>query len=262
MMLCLGLASYGMALLMTRRGLLRPTVYTILGIGGAALVRPHIGGLWLVGLLPALLVALLRGHGPRQVRGAGFADRMVIFLLAGVAIVAIAAVGSATVRYLQPGSDENITSSSVTSILTETTRRTSEAGSNFQPPVITGPLDSPYASVRTLVRPLLIEVGGVAQLVSALELTLIAGLVLANLGRLLTLPRLIITNPYVAFAATVLFFGCLAYSSFANLGVLARQKSLLFPMLLLAPCVPELVGRSSRHPAVEIAEVREQAAVR
>lgn len=250
MMLCLGLASLGAALLVSRRGFVRAAVFLVAGIGGAALVRPHIGGLWLVGLMPALLVALLRGRGPRHIRGGGFADRLMLLLLTGIAVVAITAVGSATMRYLQPGGEENITSNSVTSILTETTRRTSEAGSNFQPLVITGPADWPYASLRTLVRPLLIEARGLAQLVSALELTLFGGLVLANLRRLAHLPRLVLTNPYVAFAMTVLFFGGLAYSSFANLGVLTRQKSLLFPMLLLVPCLPEHPAPSRKHPAV------------
>jgi len=250
MMLCLGVATWGVALLVSRRGFVRATVFLFLGIGGAALVRPHIGGLWLVGLMPALLVSLLRGRGPRHVRGGGLVDRLVLLALIGVALVAIGAVGSATVRYLQPSGEENITSNSVTSILTETTRRTSEAGSNFQPVVITGPTDWPYASVRTLVRPLLIEAKGLAQLVSALELTLFGGLVVANLRRLANLPRLVLTNPYVAFAMTVLFFGGLAYASFANLGVLTRQKSLLFPMLLLVLCLPEHSPRSPQHPSV------------
>jgi hypothetical protein len=36
---------------------------------------------------------------------------------------------------------------------------------------------------------------------------------------------------------TTLFLAGLAYSSFANLGVLTRQKSLVFPFMLLVPCL-------------------------
>jgi hypothetical protein len=32
--------------------------------------------------------------------------------------------------------------------------------------------------------------------------------------------------------------GGLVYTSFANLGILTRQKSLLLPLLLLLPCLP------------------------
>lgn len=262
MMLCLGLASWAAAVLVSRRGFVVAGAALTLGIGGAALVRPHIAGLWLVGLLPALLVAVFRGRGPRRSGYGGFLDRFGLLLLIGVAAVAIVAVGSATMRYLQPGSEETVTSGSVTSILTETTRRTSEAGSNFEPVVITGPASWPYASLRTLVRPLIIEANGFSQLLPALELTILGGLVLANLRRLGNLPRLLFTNPYVAFSVVVVFCGGLAYASFANLGVLTRQKSLLFPMMLLVPCLPAHSPRSPEHPAVTSAREPDVVAAR
>ena len=40
-------------------------------------------------------------------------------------------------------------------------------------------------------------------------------------------------------AATVVFAGAMAYAHFANLGILARQRSLLTPLLLTIPCLPE-----------------------
>lgn len=58
---------------------------------------------------------------------------------------------------------------------------------------------------------------------------------------------MIVTSPYVAFAVTALFLGGLAYSSFANLGVLTRQKSLLIPFMLLLPCLP-VFSRSTPPP--------------
>ena len=64
------------------------------------------------------------------------------------------------------------------------------------------------------------------------------GLYAISWRRLLNFPRLIVTNPYVTFAAAAIALVGLAYSSFANLGVLTRQKSLIFPLLLLLPCLP------------------------
>ena len=55
---------------------------------------------------------------------------------------------------------------------------------------------------------------------------------------MIALPYWVLRQPYVAFVCTVLFAGGLAYSSFGNLGILARQKSLLLPFMLLLPCLP------------------------
>ena len=71
---------------------------------------------------------------------------------------------------------------SITAIIDETTRRTEQAGSAFTPPTITNPLNWPYASVRTLTRPLLIEARGAAQLFTALEMTLLIGLASSRTG--------------------------------------------------------------------------------
>lgn len=250
MMLTLGLGTYGIALLLTRRQVLRPVLVVALGLGGAAVVRPHIAGLWLAALLPAVLVAGLRGRGPKHIRHGGFTDRLMLVVVAVLAVIAVGAVGSATMRYFQYDESEGVTSTAITDILTETTRRTSEAGSFFRPPSVDSPADWPFAVVRTLVRPLPIEARGMAQLVSAAELMALWVLCLANLRRVLQAPRLVFSNPFVAFSLSVLVFGCLAYTSFANLGVLTRQKSLLFPALLLVPCLPLPASTRGDHPAV------------
>jgi hypothetical protein len=88
------------------------------------------------------------------------------------------------------------------------------------------------------------EASGLLQLLSAAEMTVFIGLCLVSWRRLLALPRAVMTTPYLAFAVSVLFMAGLAYSSFANLGILTRQKSLVFPLLLLIPCLPPLGSRA------------------
>ena len=177
-------------------------------------------------------------------------ERLLLVMAIGVAAVALSAAGSATVRYLNARSDVvELSGASITDILNETTRRTEQAGSTFTPPSISGPTDWPYASLRTLTRPLIIEVDGLAQLISALEMSVFLVVCLLAIRRLLHLPKLVLTNPFVAFAMTSLFLGGLAYSSFANLGVLTRQKSLLLPLMLLIPCLPR---RSRTRAAGEV----------
>ena len=238
MMLALGLATYGISRLMSRHGVIQPLVLVIIGLSLSGFARPHMAGLWLAGLFPALLVALFRGRGQRGQRRGGLADRLLLLVIIVIAAAALAAVGAATIHYLNPRGEDTTTVSSLTTILNETTRRTSSAGSNFRPPAIRSPVDWPFASVRTLTRPLLFEAHNAGQLFSALEMTAFIILCFACVRRLAHVPRLVISTPYLAFAMATLLLGGLVYSSFANLGILARQKSLLLPLMFLIPCVP------------------------
>ncbi|HEY4331853.1 MAG TPA: hypothetical protein VGM78_04765, partial [Ilumatobacteraceae bacterium] len=101
MMLGLGIGTYGIARLLTRRGVFGPLLLTAAGLGFTASVRPHIAGIWIAGTFPALLVALRRGD-PRDGRGRG-ANRLVLLVVIAVAAVALGIVGTLTVRYLNGG---------------------------------------------------------------------------------------------------------------------------------------------------------------
>lgn len=243
MMLGLGVATYGIARMLTRRGWVSSLVITGCGLGFAAIIRPHIAGIWVAAALPGLVVALVarsRSTGGRKV------SRFGILLVIGVALIVFGALATATVEFLAPASDdETSTTGSLTQILEETTRRTAQAGSSFTPPSVSSPLNWPYASLRTLTRPLPFEVQGVAQLISAAEMTALLGIYALSRKRIRNLPRLIVSNPYITFVVTALFLVGLAYTSLANLGILTRQKSLIMPFLLLLPCVP---SRSFRAP--------------
>jgi hypothetical protein len=157
------------------------------------------------------------------------------------------------VRYLSFGDED----ASVTSILEETTRRTVQAGSSFTPPSIASPFQWPFAVVRTLLRPLPHEAVGLAQLLSAAEIAAFVLLLIVSYKRLLNLPRLLLTNSYVAFAMSTLFIAGLAYSSFGNLGVLTRQKSLVFPLMLLIACLPTRSEERAATAAWEAEQARD-----
>jgi hypothetical protein len=238
MLFGLGVATYGIARVLARDGLLTGLVLAGVGLAFAGLVRPHLAGIWLGGLVPALVVAVVSG---RAAGGAGRRDAAANRVLLGgvLAIVGIAVVVVArlTVDYLNPTSDE-IGVSAINQILDETTRRTVQANSNFVPPSIASPTDWPMAVLRTLTRPLPHEASGLAQLLSAAEITALLTLMAVSWRRVANLPRLALTNSYVALAVSTLFLGGLAYASFGNLGVLTRQKSLLFPFMLLLACLP------------------------
>jgi hypothetical protein len=242
MFLTLGIATFGIARLMSRTGVVGSLVISGVGLGGAAFIRPHIVGVWVAGLIPGLLVLVVRGRsGVARTTGRRGVDVAAVALVLVFAVVGLGLIARATVDYLDPSAEEGtVSATSVSDILAETTRRTSESGSTFDPPNVDSPTDWPFAIVRTLFRPLPVEARGAGQLLASLELVAFVGLCLMSWRRVKNLPRTMMTNPFVAFAMTTLLLGGLAYSSFANLGVLTRQKSLIFPFLLLVPCVPEV----------------------
>jgi len=244
MLFTLGLATYGFALLISRRSTLRGIVITVLGMAGAAFVRPHMAGMWLAGFVVALAVGLF-AQPESQRAGRTDSRRLVTVLVLLLSLGALAAVGAQAIEYLSFG-DDSAGSGSVTSILGETTRRTAQARSSFTPPTVDGPQTWPYAALRTLTRPLPFEARTAFQLVSAAEMTVLVGLCLVSGRRMLALPRTIARSPFVAFALMSAFAAGLAYSSFANLGVLTRQKALILPLLLLIPCCPARTLRTAR----------------
>lgn len=251
MFLMLGLATYGFARILVHRGLLVPIAMGIVGLVGAGMVRPHMAGLFVAGAIPAAIVALFvrvrSGTGRRRA-----SDTLAILGVIVIAVIGLAVAVGATTRYLNFTDDEG--GVTTTSIIEETQRRTEQAGSVFEPPSIDNPANWPYASIRTLTRPLPHEASGLAQLISAAEMTLLIGIALVSWRRLANLPRLVLRVPYVAFAVSIVFFGSLAMTSFANLGVLTRQRTILFPLLLLLLAVP------TRREDLDRQELEEEAA--
>jgi len=253
MLFTLGVATYGIARLVSTTAILIPLAITTAGLIGAGYIRPHLVGLWLAGAFPALLVSLIRGRDLTGSTRRGI-ERALLLPILVVATIGLLLVSLATVRYLNPKSDDALTEATITNILDETKRRTEQANSSFQPPSISNPVMWPYASVRTITRPLLFEARGSAQLFTALELTAFLAILASSYRRLLHLPKLLVTNAYVAFAMTTLFLSGLAFTSFANLGILARQRSIVFPFMLLVLCLPALSRRTAHDPegAVEV----------
>jgi hypothetical protein len=250
MLATLGLGTYGIARGLARSGFVVPVLLTTAGLGAAAFVRPHMSGIWIAGLVPALVVALVRGRDRRARARTRFGDFVAIAVFLVVAVVALGLIARATIDYLNPATDE-VSATSVSDILIETTRRTSETGSTFVPPSVNSPASWPHASLRTLLRPLPTEAVGLGQLLAAAELTVLVMMCVRNWRGFLRLPKRVVTTPYVTFAMTTLFLTGLAFASFGNLGVLTRQKSLAFPFMLLLPCVG--AGRS-RAPTFNEAE--------
>ena len=65
--------------------------------------------------------------------------------------------------------------------------------------------------------------------------------------RLLNAPKLMLTTPYLVFAALCIVTFGVAFASIGNLGILVRQRSLVMPLLVLFWCLPPIVFASERR---------------
>jgi uncharacterized membrane protein len=249
--LCLGLTAWGAALVLARRGGVRIGVVMVLaGLLGAARVRPHFAAIWAGAILVALVLRVVLDLVGRRDTDEKRRFQMGTIVLVLVAGIGFAVVATAALEFLpsDAGDEESGTvSDQLSTVFTEVERRTAQGGSSFDPVSIDGPWDWPYAAVRTLTRPLLVEANSLATLLPAIEMTALLLVGVFSWRRLLNAPKLMLTVPYVVFAALcVVTFG-VAFASIGNLGILTRQRSLILPLLLVFWCLPPIVFAGERR---------------
>ena len=170
--------------------------------------------------------------------------------VAVLALIGLVIAAQVTLQYLDPsGADDEDAAFSdrVTTIFERTEQRTTIGGSSIDPVSIDGPQDWPVAIVRTLTRPLPHEARSFAEMLPAAETAALLLLAAINWRRLANLPRMLLRNPYVVFAAAVLVVFGLAWATFGNLGLLVRQRSLVAPLLVLLVCLPARMPRGGKE---------------
>lgn len=223
--------------------------WVVVGAAGAAMVRPHMALMFLAGMVLAMLVAA----GSRRLRRGAVAiprRRLTNSVLLIVGLGALALVGRVTLQFLNADeeSGKSVTRT-ITDIIDEAARRTDEGGSSFKPVEIGGPLDYPEAVVRTLTRPMLYEARSFATLLPAVEMTFLLGLCAIGWRRLVRAPLLMVTSPFIMYALSICIMFGLVWSSFGNMAILVRQRSLVVPYLLLLPCLPLRSKSADAHTA-------------
>lgn len=218
----LGLACYGMARVLTSaRGGYSATGFALAGM---MVVRPHVAAIFAAGV--AVAMVLRRSSG--GVSGTGKK-------LVGLALVAVA--GGILIGQLQSFFDFQ-DGLDVVGVLEETSRRSTTGSAAYAPVVPTTPIQMPWSIITVLFRPFVFEAGGMAGLVTASEAMLLMLIVVASSARLIRLPKAVVTYPYVALAAIFVLLFCFAFSSLGNFGILARQRTQVFPFLAVLLCIP------------------------
>lgn len=222
MMFGIGLSSYGIACIYARRS--AGVIWFALGVGAIILVRPHLALVEFVGIV---LAFALRRSPNRSLAGAAFrVVGLVVVVVLGLFLV------SRTASFF---GQERL---SIDSTLTDTAQRTSEGGSQFTPVQVRTPIDMVPAFATVFFRPFVFEADSTQELFTALECMGIVVLLAASWNRLRSIPRLVRTTPYLSYSIGFVGAFTFAFASFANFGILARQRVQAVPFLLVLVALP------------------------
>ena len=236
LMLSLGLSVYGVARIFARRH----GGFLILGLGFLAtiVVRPHMAVLVFLGLA---LGYLLRPSS----QGAHVAHRRAVAGGKTLGIVTLAVVGFLVVGAFQEYFNlQELDRSAVNELLETTSDRSGGGGSAFEPlNVVDNPLTFPLAVVTVLFRPFPFEAHNAQALASSLEGALLLGLFVLAAPRVLAGLRQSWRSPFVMMCLTYSLLFIVAFSAIGNFGILARQRSLVYPFLIVLLTLP--MGRRS-----------------
>lgn len=236
MMLSLGLCAYGSARLLERL----PGGWVVLGagLGLGYVVRPHVP----VVVLAALAVAIL--FRPRSSRTPVFGPLgrivTVLVLIVGLAF----AMSEAVDRFLplsRVETSSEVGLEAVGELLDVAAIGTSELGEEVDRPSANNPLEYPEAVFTVLFRPTILEASSAGNAVASLETTFILVLAVIGWKRLRNVPKMIFRRPYLLMCVVYTGIFTFAWSSFANLGALARQRVQVWPFVLLLLAVPAVL---------------------
>jgi len=200
----------------------------LVGLAGGWLlwvVRPHLLALVTVAAGCAYVAGRVRA-GERGVRG--FLGRPV-GLLAVVLLMAFTVSQGAKFLGI-----EDLSLSSIEAELDEQTERSAQGGSEFDNGGNSlNPVNLPRGAVTVLLRPFPWETESSLQLLSSLESALLTALIVARLPSLRSALSRARSTPFLLYCWVLVILYAATFSSFANFGLLVRQRSLVLPALFV-----------------------------
>jgi hypothetical protein len=243
MVFTLGLASFGAASLLTKARAIS-LVPLLLGLLGAAAVRPHYAGIAAIALVCAFII-----KKPAATLGS-LAPLVKLAAIAGVVVLAAFLLQRTSAFLTQSGIavQGGLTSiGGVRDALGDIGDRTEQGGSEFHVQGLTTPTGIALSIPTVLFRPLPFEAHEAQIMMAAIEsmgLLIFAAIrwrwIWASL-------RSIRRRPYMAYVVAFVFGGILVLSSIANFGILARQRTVILPAMLVLLCIPPPPRRSARR---------------
>lgn len=238
MLLALGASAYGVALLLARRrGAL---VWLAAGTAGTLVVRPHVTLLLYAGLAVGVLVRR------RPERLTAFGPVKAVVMLGALAVTLMFVLRFAS-SFLGTG---DLTPGNIDETVSFTEERTSGAGSDYQIPPFSSPWRLPVGIITVLFRPFPFEAHNPQSLVASLEGLLLLGIVAVAVPRVRAALRSLRRNPYVGFVLVYALLFSVAFSAFANFGILTRERVQAFPFVIVLLAGPRPVRPIGRRPPV------------
>lgn len=232
MLLFIGMAAYGASRLFESYSLV-PLLLVATGLGLAAGIRPHIAVLVGGSIMLAMVFARVPRAGPGRLRR----FTLVIAAVAGVVLLASSVSSTFDIGFSQ---DE------IEPFIQDVQRRTSQGGSAVQADPFSGLRDLPSGSLRVLFRPFLPEANNLGALLSALEGTLLLGLLIWRAPTMWRNRKDLRHKPYLMFALIFTLGFMIAFTPILNLGIMVRQRTQVlafFGVLLVG-----LGGKDERAP--------------
>jgi len=223
-LLGLGTVAYGGARLL--RGDMRGLLITALGMLGVALVRPHVALIAMTALFIAVIVGA-RGRGAMST-------------FARVALIAALVVGGSVASdEVEALSDiDGLNPTGLAAALDLVNTRSAQGGSHFEAARIDGISEYPWGFVTVLFRPFPHEASSLPMLMTSIEALVLAGLVFAAIPRLAAAFRGIREEAYLAYALSFTVVFVYLFSALGNFGILARQRAMTIPLVLLVVALP------------------------
>jgi hypothetical protein len=223
MMLSLGVVAYGAAKILGRRrgGIVLVAVGTAVGI----LVRPNELLVMMAGFTVAMMV------NPASAAGRHEASRRIGTVLFFGALLGISVF--LTLHYLHTGNG--------TLSLQQTAQNNSGTGAGFGSsgiPYSSSPLTYPRDIYEILFNPLPVTAHSFSQFLAAAENSVILIVILASWRQLRIVPRVAFARPYVMMCAIYSAGFIYTFAALGNLGLITRERVLLFPFLLVLLSIP------------------------
>jgi len=238
MALFIGLSAYGAAVLLVRSKF-SALVPLSIGLAGCVTIRPHVAGMLVIGLMLAFLLR----RGVPEARA-----RVVKLTVLGVGLVLALIATPALLDYV------GLNSLSVEDTQAYFAGEEGEGGSAFTAPAMTSPAFFPTAVVTVLFRPFfLVETHNLQAMIQGLDGVVLAMLLAWRFPSLVQALRSFRSSPYIVLILVYLALLMMALMVVANFGTLARERSMVIPMLLMLVALPsrkEIRERQAAEAAV------------
>jgi hypothetical protein len=224
MVMGVGIASYGVACILTNRTLTGWIAF-VLGMWALLAVRPHVAIAMLVGLVVA---ELFRSRGSQ---GAGRAALSILLLfLVGSVVMSTASAFLGI---------DNWSKASVDQELNSVTDRTSEGRSEFTPTPVNSPVQFPQGAFTVLFRPMPYEAQSPQELASSFENVAFLVVLIVFAPRIWNALKKSRARPYLLYCLGTIIVFVVEFSSFSNFALIARQRTTITALMLVFVCLPQ-----------------------